>query len=348
MEDYNLNNQPLYSVVIKKLYIKIIIIIILLLSLLIKLVLNKSDLSFKLYKEFKNKDDLKLFKKNKTNFYFKIRTKFLKKLNIDYNETNLKTFQDKINYLIIHESPEYKSNLVDKIKIHEYSKKILGKDICVPILKIYDNIDEINFDKLPNKFLLKYNHGSAMNIICTNKFNFNISEAKEKLNKWKNINFGLLTTEFQYLYVKRKVFAVPYLCEKIIDYEFFCFNGVPKFIRVQKLLIEKNHTFIHNWYDLNWNLTEVETGLHGYIRFPEIKIDKPKNLDLMINYAKKLSNEFVFVRVDLYEVNNTVYLSELTFSPTNAQMTFKNKEQSLYLGSLLDITKIKLSLYNQS
>ena len=75
-------------------------------------------------------------------------------------------------------------------------------------------------------------------------------------------------------------------------------------------------------------------------------IERPKNLDLMINYAQKLSNEFVFVRVDLYEVNNTVYLSELTFSPTNAQMTFKNKEQSLYLGSLLDITKIKLSLYN--
>ncbi len=186
-----------------------------------------------------------------------------------------------------------------------------------------------------------------MNIFCTDKSNFNISKAKVKLNKWKNINYGLRSTEFQYLYVKRKLFAAPYLCEKIIDYEFFCFNGIPKFIRVQKLLIEKNHTLLHNWYDLNWNLTTIESGLYGYRRIPEIKIEKPKNLNLMINYAKQFSKEFVFVRVDLYEVNNTVYLSELTFTPSNALMKFKNKEQSLYLGSLLDITKIKLSLYNQ-
>ena len=352
MKDYNFNNLPLFlkfnSIIISKLFIKIIIIIIsFILLLILKLQLNKSDLFSNLYQEFTNKDDLRLFKENKTKFYFKVRTRYLKRFNKYYNETNLVTFQDKINYLAIHESPEYKSQCVDKIKIHEYSKKILGKDICVPILKIYNNIDEINLDELPNKFLLKYNHGSGMNIFCADKSNFNISKARVKLNKWKNINYGLRSTEFQYLYVKRKLFAAPYLCEKIIDYEFFCFNGIPKFIRVQKLLIEKNHTLLHNWYDLNWNLTDIESGLYGYRRIPEIKIEKPKNLNLMINYAKQFSKEFVFVRVDLYEVNNTVYLSELTFTPSNTLNKFKNKEQSLYLGSLLDITKIKLSLYNQ-
>ena len=350
-EDNNLNNfslyLKLYNIIRNKFYIKIIKMIILLvfLLLLLKLKLMKSNLFLELYKKF-TEDDIKLFMENKTKFYFKVRTRYLKKLHKIYNESNLVTFQDKLNYLLIHESPEYKSNFVDKIKIHKYTKKILGKDICVPILKIYNNFDEINFNELPNKFVLKYNHGSAMNIFCNDKFNFNISNAKLKLNQWKNKNYGIFNTEFQYLYVKRKVFVAPYLCDKIIDYEFFCFNGIPKFIRAQKLLIEKNHTLLHNWYDLNWNLTDIESGIPGYFRIPEIKIEKPKNLDLMINYAKKLSKDFVFVRVDLYEVNNTVYLSELTFTPSNTLMKFKNNEQSLYLGSLLDITKIKKSLYN--
>ena len=86
----------------------------------------------------KNEKDRELFLKNKTDFYFKKRTNFLRKHHIIYNESNIITFQDKLNYLDIHESPEYKSFLVDKIRLHEYSRKLLGKDICVPILKIYD------------------------------------------------------------------------------------------------------------------------------------------------------------------------------------------------------------------
>ena len=84
-------------------------------------------------------------------------------------------------HLIIHESPKYKSQIADKIKLHEYSKKILGKDICVPILKTFDNAEDIILDELPNKFVLKCNHGSSMNILCKNKIFFNISIARKKL-----------------------------------------------------------------------------------------------------------------------------------------------------------------------
>ena len=280
---------------------------------------------------------------NKTEFYYKQRIKMLKKHKIKYNESKLITFQDKLNYLIIHESPEYKTNLVDKIKIHEYSKKILGKDICVPIIKIYDNSNDINLSELPNKFILKLNHGSGMNIICKDKKKFDFVKAKIKLNKWKNFNYGLFNSEFQYFNVKRKIFAAPYLCDKIIDYEFYCFNGKPKFVRVHKPLFEKNHTILHNYYDLNWKLTDIESGLKGYFRIPEIKIKKPKNFNLMLYYSKKLSKKFIFVRIDFYEVNNIVYLSEMTFSPSNTLMKFKNINQSKYLGSLIDISKIKLN-----
>jgi len=180
-------------------YLNLIIIII---SLLINLKFNCSlkhlKTFLKLFKEIKNEEDVILYIKNKNEFYYKYRLKYLKKNKIYYNESNLITFQDKLNYLIIHENPELKSDIVDKIKIHQYSKKILGKDICVPILKIYENIDEINIDELPDKFVLKANHGSGMNLLCKDKSNFDIILAKKKLKKWKNTNYGLLKSEFQY------------------------------------------------------------------------------------------------------------------------------------------------------
>ena len=150
-----------------------------------------------------------------------------------YNETNSITFQDKLNYLLIYESPEEKANIVDKILLRNYSQKILGKDICPPILKIYNDIDDIKLDELPDKFILKCNHGSGMNIFCDDKSKFNLTKAKIKLKKWMKINYGLLRFEYQYLNIKRKVFAEQYLDEDIINYKFSCFNGEPKLIRVK-------------------------------------------------------------------------------------------------------------------
>ena len=184
-----------------------------------------------------------------------------------------------------------------------------------------------------------------MNIICNNKLEFNLSLAKLKLKKWKKINYGLKSTEFQYMYVNIKIFAEKYLCDNLIDYKIFCFNGQPKFIRVRKIL--PGHIKIHNHYDTNWKLNKIESGLKGYIRDPKIKIKKPKNLDLMLEFSKKLSREFVFVRVDLYEFNNTVYLGELTFTPSNSKIKWKNMKQNIEMGKLIDLTKIKKYLYNK-
>ena len=309
---------------------------------------RKHKLSYsynELFEIMKNENDVKLFLKNKTEYYFQKRTSYLRKQRINYDESKLITFQDKINYLTIHESPEYKTDLADKIKIHQYSKKILGKDICSPILKIYNNSHEINLDELPEKFVLKCNHGSGMNIFCKNKAEFNFEKAKISLDQWMKTNYAFCGAEFQYLFIEKKIFASPYFGD-IIDYEFYCFNSQPKFIRVRKPLSEYRHITLHNYYDLDWNLTDIETNVHGYIRNPNIKIEKPQNFNLMLDYAKKLSKEFVFVRIDFYDLNNTVYLSELTFTPGNAKHKFKNKEQSEYLGSLLDISKIKSTLYN--
>ena len=282
---------------------------------------------------------LKLYIENITEFYIKGRERTMKLYGKNYNESNINTIQDKLNWLIIHDNPVNKTNIVDKILLHEYSKKILGKDICVPILKIYNNSNEIDLNELPDKFVLKCNHGSGMNILCNNKSKLNISNVKYYLNKWMNTNYGLNSFEYQYINIKKKIFAEKYLCDNIKDYKVYCFNGYPKFIRVQEALPNISGK-INNYYNLEWNLNDIETGIGNYfIRRPDIIFKKPKYLNLMIEYAKKLSSQFFFVRVDFYEFENTVYLGELTFTPSNIIFNNKNINQSLYLGNLLNISK---------
>ena len=213
-------------------------------------------------------------------------------------------------------------------------------------MKIYGNAEEINLTELPNKFVLKCNHGSSFNIFCEDKNKFNFTKAKYLLNKWMNTNFGTIGNEFQYYFIKKKIFASPYL-GKLIDYKTYCFNGKPKYIAVRVISNSTKYKYIYNYYDLNWTITDIELGRRNYKREPNAKIERPKNLELLIKYAEKLSKEFVFVRVDFYEINNKLYLGELTFSPSNNIMPFKNQEQRIYLGNLLDVTKIKSYLYNK-
>ena len=120
---------------------------------------------------------------------------------------------------------------------------------------------------------MKLNHGARMNIICNNKFKLNLTSAFQNLTKWLKINFGFRTKEFQYAYVKRKIFAEKFLGDNLIDYKIFCFNGEPKFIRIRQFLNDTNHTKIHNHYNTNWVLNDLESGLVGYIREPNVKIE---------------------------------------------------------------------------
>ena len=308
---------------------------------------NENFSNLNITEKFKRKFDAEMYERNRTEYFIKQRIKFLRRYKITYDESDLTTFQQKLNYLIIHESPMYKSFLADKIRVHEYSKIVLGFDLCVPIIKIYDDIDEINFDELPDKFVMKYNHGSDMNIICNDKSKLNISDVYRKLEKWKNRDFGQINKEFQYYYIKKRILVEEFLGDNLIDYKVFCFNGEPKFIRVRKILNDENHTKIHNHYNTNWELTDLESGKEGYIRDPNVKIKRPKHLKLMLKYSKLLSQEFVFLRVDLYEVNNRIYLGELTFSPSSAIISWKNEEQNIRVANLIDLSKIKSYLFNK-
>ena len=243
-------------------------------------------------------------------------TKNIEKKGVKLNLENPQTVREKLNYLKIYDITKEKGECADKICLHEFCKGKLGKDICVPILKIYENINSINLNELPQNFVLKCNHGYNMNIIC-NKDDINIEECKEKLKKWLETDFGTKSLQLHYSFIKPKCYAEKYLGENINDYKINCIHGVPQYIEVVCDRYKDNLRYVT--YDLEWNkITNPTTPGIKYDK--KLKIDKPINLEKMIEYSKKLSEDFKFVRVDFYEVNGVLYLGELTFTPCNCNL----------------------------
>ena len=276
-------------------------------------------------------------KKSKFNYYYRNRLNFLKKYHIYYNESNLLTFQDKINWLVIHDTTELKGKCADKILLHEYSKKKLGKDICNKIIKIYNNVNQLNLDELPQKCVIKTNHGSGYNIFVTNKTLLNIIEVRKKLDNWIKIDFGLLNKEYHYSFIKRKIFVEEYIGDSLKNYKFLCYNGQPKYIYLS--LKEGNNKY-RNFYDMNWNFINIHCLSEPH---PTYQYKKPKFFNLMKEYAKKLSSEFIFVRVDFYELENEVRLGELTFAPMNSFFKCKNITDEILLGQDIKIINKRMN-----
>ena len=269
---------------------------------------------------------LSFFYDSKIKNYYTKRTNYINYLNRTYNESNLTTFEDKINWLIIHDTNKLKSRCSDKILLHYYSKKKLGKDICNKILKIYHSEKDIELNDLPNQFVLKTNHGSGFNIIVGNKTDFNITQAKILLKDWMNIDYGEIATEFHYSFIKHKIFAEEYIGNNIKNYKFLCYNGKPKYVYVS---IKEGENKYRNFYDMNWNFINFQCLSESH---PTYHYPKPKFFELMKKYAIILSKDFKFVRVDLYELENEIRLGELTFTPMNSFFYCKNKEHEIELG----------------
>lgn len=260
---------------------------------------------------------------------------FANRKKISINLDNPITINDKINWIKLHPTL-LKSFCTDKIKLHEYSKETLGEDICIPILKIYDGNTINNLNDLPNQFVIKCNHGCQYNIIVKNKSDLNLKTANVKLNKWMNTNFAFIAGyEMQYDKIDRKIFAEKYM-GNISDYKFWCFNGEPKFW-VYSLGNNGQMTNHLNFYDLDYNLLELNNEIHP--RDKSIHPDFPdrKIFNEMVEIATKLAAPFDFVRVDLYCIDNKIYLGELTFTPSGGWMRFGNDSKNL--GSMINLNK---------
>ncbi len=243
---------------------------------------------------------------------------------------NPKTFNEKIQWLKLYDSTPLKTRLADKYLVRDWVKEKVGEDHLVPLLGVWDKFDDIDFDKLPDKFVLKANHGSGWNIIVTDKSSLDKVKAKEDMDKWLNKNYAFQPgLELHYMNIPPKVIAEQYIenADGLIDYRFYCFNGKPEQVWVDIFSGTPNH--LRNIFDMDWNLLDVRC------KWPQAgkKLEKkPHCFDEMKDIAIKLSKDFAFVRVDFFEIDNHVYVGEMTFTPMKGIELFYPKQWNLILG----------------
>lgn len=250
------------------------------------------------------------------------------------NEKNPKYFGEKIQCLKLSGKLEKYSKYADKYKVREYVEKKIGKQYLIPLLGVYDKSQDINYSELPNKFVLKLNHGSAYNIIVKNKDKANIKKINNQLEKWLKEDYSKIKKENQYKNIDRKIICEQYISDKndeLLDYKFFCFDGKPEFVKIDFDRFS-NHTM--NYYDLNWNLLEIKEGKYQNYNG---NVKKPENFQEMIDIVTKLSSEFQFVRVDIYNVDGKIYFGELTFTPASGKNKFTPLEEDHKIAERIKI-----------
>ena len=259
----------------------------------------------------------------------------------DFCWSNPRTFNEKIQWIKLYDASPLKTLLADKYLARKWISERIGEEYLVPLIGVWDNFDDIDFDKLPNRFALKCNHGSGWNVIVSNKNELNHSETKKKFDRWMNKNYAYFGYEMHYKNIPPKIIAEEYLETKegLKDFRFFCFNGEPKQIWVDLYSGTPRH--IRSVFDLQWNkIPLVCTWPDG----GELLVTPPKSLSCMIEMAKTLSKDFCFVRVDFFEVNGKIYMGEMTFTPMNGVCKFNPVEWDYKLGEWLTLPEKNGSL----
>lgn len=252
------------------------------------------------------------------------------------NLKNPKYFGEKIQWLKLNGNLEKYTDLVDKYKVREYIKEKIGEEYLIPLIGVYDNSKDINYNILPNRFVLKLNTGSGYNIICKNKDEFNYSQANKQLEAWMREDYYKIKKEIQYKNIKKKIICEEFLSDKnnkLLDYKFYCFEGKVEFVEVDFNRFE-NHTM--NFYDRDWNLLKLSKG--KYKNYFE-EVEKPNKLNEMILLAEKISQDLLFSRIDLYYVNDKIYFGEITLTPASGLTAFKPIEKDLEYAKLILLEK---------
>lgn len=235
-----------------------------------------------------------------------------KKLNI----SNPKTFSEKLQWLKLYDRNPLYTELVDKYEARKYISLNFGEEYLIPLIGVWDNFDEIDFDSLPNQFVLKCTHDSGGNVICMDKSKFHMEEAKMKINRCLKRNYFYHAREWPYKNVRPRIICEQYMVDEsekeLKDYKLLCFGGEVKCTSVCLNRYSKTGLNI-DFYDMNWDSMNVSIQYSN----SGTVIPKPKNYDKMIEFAEKVSKDMLFVRVDFYEANGHLYFGEITFYPAS-------------------------------
>lgn len=261
------------------------------------------------------------------------RAKFGKELNLE----NPQTFNEKLQWLKLYDRKPVYTTMVDKYAAKEYVADKIGEEYIIPTLGVWDKFDDIDFDALPDQFVLKCTHDSGGLAICKDKKTFDIEAACKKINRCLKRNYYYTFREWPYKDVKPRIIAEKYMVDEsgyeLKDYKIFCFDGQPKimFIATDRANPEEETKF--DFFDMEFNHLPFQNG------HPNAKksIMQPKGFEKMKELAAKLSAGIPQVRVDFYDIDGKVYFGELTFSHWSGFVPFDPEEWDYKLGSWIDL-----------
>lgn len=250
---------------------------------------------------------------------------------------NPKDFNEKLQWLKLYWQHPLVRKCADKYEVREYVKNCGCEEILNELYGVYDDVRQIEWDLLPDKFVLKTTNSCGTNIICTDKSKLNRNESFGKLRKWLKTDYGLCYAEIHYSKIKPRI-----ICEKYIesdggalpkDYKIFCFNGTPRIIQVitDRGVGQPKRYF----YDLEWNVMDLTKEYLTEMK----ELCRPKNLDQMIAYSRRLAKGFPFVRVDFYDTEERAILGEMTFTPVGGLATYYREEALKKFGDWISLPK---------
>ncbi len=240
-----------------------------------------------------------------------IRKKGKALLGYSLNLQKPETFNEKMNWLKLHDRNPFYVQLVDKYEVKKIIAERLGSDYIIPNLGVWNSVDEIDFSRLPERFVLKCTHDSGSRVICTDKTRLDINKTKASLDEWLRKDYYKLNREWMYGKVKHRIIAEKYIENDggyLNDFRFYCFNGNPRFFSIDFHLDGKNHM---NFYDEKLEI--LPFGSAEEIPVFDAKVRIPENIGEMFSIARKLSAGHPFIRVDMYNIGGRIYFSELTF-----------------------------------
>ena len=268
--------------------------------------------------------------KNREGYISKI---YMKRIGHQLDWKNLKTYTEKMQYSKLYDINELKVKLTDKIAVRDWVANKIGKEYLIPLLGIYSRPEEIDYDMLPSKFVIKTNHGSGTNIIVRDKSKIDINKINKKLNVWINQDFSYISCfEMHYSSITTRI-MVEQLIETpnndLQDYKFLCFNSMVYYCWVDTGRYTDHKRSIYN---LDWELQPF-----NQYNYNNAEVEKPKNFDQMVKIAEKLCKGFSHVRVDLYNVSGKIYFGEMTFTNGGGFEKIIPEKYDRILGDLWNI-----------
>ncbi|MEO0536511.1 MAG: ATP-grasp fold amidoligase family protein [Cyanobacteria bacterium P01_A01_bin.123] len=261
-----------------------------------------------------------------------VKLEFYKKVRYWPNLKNPKSFNEKVTHKKLYGRNPLLPIIADKYRVREYVRSLIGEEYLIPLLQVLETPEEINFELLPDEFIIKTNFSSGLNILIENKHEVRQKKIKAQLSHWMDMKYGYRNLVWFAQEIPRKI-----LIERLLrnsngdipcDYKFFVFHGEVEFIQVDFDRFTKHSRMLYDkeWKKLNFTIRNDLQNTEG--------VAKPNNLQIMLEIAKELAKNFSFMRVDLYSCSNTIFFGELTPFPTSGRTRFHPPNVDFEIGKL--------------